>query len=68
MTNKNYLFTEISDMELASYLIKEKIKQFYNDELDNYQNSIIYIAPDESEWFIYDDAINATIDWLNEDY
>lgn len=68
MTNKEFLFNEISDEALASYLIKEGIHQFYNDELDTYENSTVYISPDESEWFIWDDALNATIDWLNEEY
>ena len=67
MTNKEYLFNEISNEALASYFIHEEIHQFYNDELDQYSNSTVYIAPDESTWFIYDDALNATVDWLEEE-
>lgn len=62
MTNKEYLFKEAYEDEVASYLIKQTIRQLEPDIF-----TTVYIAPDLSEWFVYDDAINATIEWLNKE-
>ena len=58
MTNKEYLFN-IDDYELSEYLISISRYDQHNNE--------IYITPSGSEWFIYEDAIEATIEWLNSE-
>lgn len=58
MTNKEYLFN-LDDYELAEYLISYAGKDI--DECD------IYADPSGNEWYIYDDAIEATIKWLNKE-
>ena len=53
MTNRDYLLN-LDDYELAEHLIQISRQ-------DNDGNDI------GSEWFIYEDAIEATMDWLNKE-
>lgn len=58
MNNKEYLFN-LDDYDLAEYLVT--ISGFDTDGND------IYADPSGNEWFIFEDAIDATIEWLNKD-
>lgn len=58
LTNKEYLFN-LDDYELAQYLINFVRLDFDGND--------VYADPSGNEWFIYDDAIDATIEWLNKE-
>lgn len=64
MTNKEYLLN-LDDYELADYLINISTRyETYDDYNDPYD---VYTDPEGNEWFIYEDAIEATIEWLNKE-
>lgn len=57
MTNREYLFY-LDDYDLAEYLVTlQRIDVDGND---------IYSDPSGNEWFIFEDAIDATIEWLRK--
>lgn len=58
MTNKEYLFN-LDDYDLAEYLVT-----YIGEDIDG---TDIYTDPSGSEWFIFDDAVEATIEWLNKE-
>ena len=64
MTYRDYLLN-LDDYELADYLINISTRyETYDDYNDPYD---VYIDPDGNEWFIYEDAIEATMAWLNKE-
>lgn len=64
MTHKEYLLN-LEDDELADYLINTSIRY---EAYENYTESYdVYTDPEGNEWFIYEDAIEATIEWLNKE-
>jgi hypothetical protein len=58
MKNREYLF-HLDDYELAEYLVS-----FIGEDADG---NDIYADPSGTEWFIFEDAVEATIDWLNKE-
>lgn len=65
MINKEYLLN-LDDYELADYLINVSTR--YEAYKDYYTNSYdVYTDPEGNEWFIYEDAIEATMAWLNKE-
>ena len=58
MTNKEYLFN-LDDYDLAEYLVT-----FVRQDLDG---NDVYADPSGAEWFLFENAIEATISWLNLD-
>lgn len=58
MTNKEYLF-HLDDYDLAEYLIT-----FVRQDSEG---NDIYADPSGIEWFIFEDAVEATIEWLNKE-
>lgn len=58
MTNKDYLFN-LDDYELAEYLVT-----FVRQDIDG---NDVYADPSGTEWFIFEDAVEATIEWLNKE-
>lgn len=64
MTNKEYIFN-LDDYELAGYLINVSTRyETYENYTEPYD---VYTDPEGNEWFIYEDAIEATIAWLNKE-
>lgn len=64
MTYRDYLLN-LDDYELAGYLINISTRY---ETYDNYKDAYdVYTDPEGNEWFIYDDAIEATIEWLNKE-
>ena len=64
MTNKEYIFN-LDDYELADYLLNSNTQyKTYDDYFEPYE---VYTDPEGNEWFIYEDAIEATIEWLNKE-
>lgn len=58
MTNKEHVidfFAKSDDKVLAEYLI---------EAVDDDRHGVSYLCIDGSEWFLYDDAVDHTIDWL----
>lgn len=62
MTNKEILFN-LDDYEFAEHLIN--IEQEYNRFGNDTESYEVYTDPTGNKWYIYDDAIDATIEWLN---
>lgn len=64
MTYRDYLLN-LDDYELADYLINISTKyenyENYNEPYD------VYTDPEGNEWFIYEDALDATMAWLNKE-
>ena len=58
MTNKEYIFN-LDDYELAEYLVT-----FVRHDSDG---NDIYADPSGTEWFIFEDAVEATIEWLSKE-
>lgn len=58
MTYREYLF-HLDDYDLAEYLVKISRQDIDGND--------VYETPFGGEWFIFDDAIEATIDWLNKE-
>lgn len=58
MTNKEYLF-HLDDYDLAEYLVT-----FVRHDSDG---NDIYADPSGTEWFIFENAVEATIDWLSKE-
>lgn len=58
MTNKEYLFN-LDDYDLAEYLVT-----YVGQDSDGVD---IYADPSGIEWFIFEDAVEATIVWLNKE-
>lgn len=58
MKNREFLF-HLDDYELAEYLVS-----FIGEDVDG---NDIYADPSGTEWFIFEDAVEATIDWLNKE-
>lgn len=71
MTNKDYLFN-LDDYELAEHLINisEEHWTYQNNngtETQSAEKCEVYTDPAGNKWYIYDDAIDATIEWLNSE-
>lgn len=58
MINKEYLFN-LDDYELAEYLVT-----FVRQDIDG---NDVYADPSGTEWFIFEDAVEATIEWLSKE-
>ena len=58
MTNKEYLF-HLDDYDLPEYLVT-----FVGQDVDG---NDIYAEHSGTEWFIFEDAVEATIEWLNKE-
>jgi len=58
MINKDYLFN-LDDYDLAEYLVT-----FVRQDIDG---NDVYADPSGIEWFIFEDAVEATIVWLNKE-
>ena len=58
MTNREYLF-HLDDYDLAEYLVT-----FVRQDLES---NDVYADPSGIEWFIFEDAVEATIEWLNKE-
>lgn len=69
ITNKENLFCG-SNKQLATMLVKErsKITDSYADDWcdDDLCYTTIYTSPNGKEYDMYEEAINQTINWLNQ--
>lgn len=64
MTYRDYLLN-LDDYELADYLINISTRyENYNNYNEPYD---VYTDPEGNEWFIYEDALDATMAWLNKE-
>lgn len=66
MTNKEYLLN-LDDYELADYLINMSTKYKNHDNYYITESYDVYTDPEGNEWFIYEDALDATMAWLNKE-
>lgn len=66
MTNKEYLLN-LDDYELADYLINMSTRYENRDNYYITESYDVYTDPERNEWFIYEDAIEATMAWLNKE-
>lgn len=67
MTNKEWLISD--NRRLADALISIKSYPDYDEDCEGYTyqcgSTDFYVAPDGSEYWSYDEALEYTIKWLN---